>query len=69
MHDIIVGVFEHLELTSIMDEDKGIKCSEIILRLSGENKYIQIISECKEFVKGLYGYQWTLGFAKGVSIE
>ena len=33
------------------------------------NKYKQVLADCKELEKGLSGDQWTLGLAKGFSME
>ena len=69
MRDLTFGVFEYLKITSVMDVDVSIKYMDRILRLPALNKYQQVLVECKQFLKALYGYQCSLWLAKGVSME
>ena len=66
MRDLTVGVFEHIEINSVIDVDKKIKYTEIILISSALHNYRHIMVECKESEKGLAGYHWTFGLDKGV---
>ena len=52
-----------------MDVDLRIEYIERTLRVPELNKYQQVPSEYKEATKGLSGDQWSLGLAKGVSME
>ena len=52
-----------------MDVDKSVEYIERILRVSVLKKYIKVLVHFKDSVKGLDGYQWTLGSAKGFSME
>ena len=69
MRDLTVGLFEHLDIMSVMDLDPRIKYIEYILIVSVLNKYLQVLEECKESTKGLSGDQWSLGLAKVISME
>ena len=69
MHDLMAGVFEHIYFTSILDIGLRIKYTERILRVSALNKFLQVLLECKESSKRLYGDQWSLGSAKNVTME
>ena len=46
--DLTVGVFEHLEITSIMDLYLRIKYTEHILRGPELKKYQLVLVECQE---------------------
>ena len=48
IHDIVVGVFEHLEITSDMDVLKIIKYTQHILRGTAFNKYKTFLVGFKE---------------------
>ena len=69
MHDIIVGVFEHLKITSSLDLDIRIKYTERILRNSDMKKYRQVLLACKEMDRGTYGDQWTLIAVNNVTMD
>ena len=60
MHDLIVGVFEHPEITSIFDIDLRIIYMKRILRRSILKIFLQVLLDCKELAKGLSVYQWSL---------
>ena len=68
MRDLTVGVFEHLEITSPMDDDKRIKYTQNILSVTSLKKYKQILVGCKESEKGLSGDQWDMGVTKNVTV-
>ena len=69
MHNLTVGLFENLEITSVMNVDVRVKYTELILRVPALNKYIQVLAEFKYLVKGLVGYQCTLGSEKGFTMK
>ena len=69
MRYLTVGLFEHLDIMSVMDLDPRIKYIEYILIVSVINKYLQVLEECKESTKGLAGDQWSLGLAKVIFME
>ena len=54
-------VFEHLDITSIMNIYLSIKYTDRILRGPALKKFIQVLLECKESAKRLAVYQWNLG--------
>ena len=69
MHNLTVGVFKILEITSNIDFDKSINYTQRILRVTALNKYKQVLAECKELMKGLAIYQKTLGATNNVTME
>ena len=69
MRDITVGVFENIEITSVMDVYARIKYMKRILRGPALNKYWHVLAECKESEKELAGDKLSLGMEKVVSME
>ena len=69
MHDITVGLLEHIDITPKLDLDISIKYMERILRRPAMNKFWQVMLECKELEKGLSGDQWSIGLVKSVTME
>ena len=67
MCNLMVRVFEHLEITPKMDIDKRINYTERILGGLSLKEYIQVIAECKESVKGIAGDQWDMGATNNVT--
>ena len=52
-----------------MDGDQRVAYTQRILSGSVFTKYKTVLVEYKELVKGLDGYQWTLGQTKDVTME
>ena len=69
MRNLTVGVFEYLEIISIIDVNKMMKYTEHILTGSALNEYGNVLAECKGSTKKLAGYHWTLGLEKGFYME
>ena len=69
MRNLTVGVFEHLEITSSIDEDQRVAFMQRILRLSALRKYRAVLVECKQLVKEIAGDKWDLGKLKGLSTD
>ena len=61
MRNLTIRVFEHIEITYVMDVDLSIKHTERILRGTSLKKYQHILAGCKALAKGIYGGQWSLG--------
>ena len=59
MHNVAVGVFEHLDTTYPMDVDKRIEYTHHILWGTVLNKY-KVLEGCNNLEKGLSGDQWEL---------
>ena len=55
MRNLTVGVFEHLEIISPTDVDKGLAYTQRILRGSALKKYREILVTCKQPKKELAG--------------
>ena len=58
MHNIKVGVSEHLYIMYIIDFYLRIKYTERILRGPAIKKFLHVLLECKESANGLAGYQF-----------
>ena len=69
MRNLTIRVFEHIEITYVMDVDVSIKHTERILRGTSLKKYQHILAGCKALAKGIYGGQWSLGSWKEFSME
>ena len=69
IRNLTVGVFEHIEITSIMDVDRSIKYTYSIMGVPALNIYQQFLAECKDSSMGLPGYQWCIRLEKVVSME
>ena len=69
MHDMTVGVFKDIEITSNIDVDTIIKYTERILIVAALKIYRQVLAECKESEKGLAGDQWNLMLLKILTME
>ena len=65
MRDITVRLFEHLDITSIMDLYLSIKYTKFILRGPALNKYWQVLVECKDLERGFMEISVFLGWRKG----
>ena len=65
MNDLTRGVFYHLEITSPIDVDQRVACTQIILRGYALKKYQAVLVECKQLAKDLVGDSWDLGALKG----
>ena len=68
MRDLTIGVLERLDITSIIYIDLSIKYTERILRGLALNKFLQVLTDCKELAKLLAGYQWSFRSAKLVRL-
>ena len=55
MRDLIVGVFEHLDIISLTDMEKRIAYTQSILRGSALTKYQYVLVTCKQLAKELVG--------------
>ena len=64
-----VGVFEYIEITPVMDIDLRIKYTESILQGPAIKNFRQVLVECKDSEKGLYGYQWSIGWTNDVTMK
>ena len=69
VHDLTVGVFKHIDITSKLIIYNRIKYIEIILTVTVLNKYRESLLACKETTKEFYGSHWTFGGARYVIIE
>ena len=69
MHDITIGVFEHLDITSPMDVDQRLAYMQRILIGAALKKYKVVLLECKHSEKDLKGYKWYLGELKELSTD
>ena len=69
INDLTNRVFEQIETTTPIGVDKRVNYLHFLLRGSALNKYKTVLVECKELVKGIDGYQWTLGAMKDVTME
>ena len=69
IHDLTVGVFEHLEIILPTGVDKRLAYRQRILRVSALKKYQEVLVTCKKLTKELAGDKWTLGDLSGVSTE
>ena len=69
MRNLTVGVFEHLEITSIMDVDQRVAYTQHTLRGAALKKYRYVIVECKQLTNEIAGYKWDLGKLKGLSTD
>ena len=67
--DLMVGVFEHLNITSKSDVAQRVKYTELTRTGPALKKYCEIFLVCKETTNNYAGYQWTLEEARGVSME
>ena len=61
MHDLTVGVFEHLEIILYTDMEKRLAYMQRTLRGSTPKKYREILVTCKQLAKKLVGDEWNLG--------
>ena len=52
-----------------MDVYKRFNYTQHILRGPSLKKYNTVLAECKDSVKGISGYQWTIGPTKDVTME
>ena len=69
MHDLTVGVFEHLEIISLTDVDKRLACTQRILRGAVLKKHWEVLVTCKQSAKELADDAWTLGDMSRLSAE
>ena len=66
MLDLMLGIFEHLDITSNTDVYKRVKSTERILAGSVLKKYRGILLVCTEMAKTYSRYQWNLVESKDV---
>ena len=69
MRVINSGVFEKLEIPSPLDIDKRVNCTKRLLRWLVLKKYKDILTECKETLKGISGGQWMIGEVKDGTMD
>ena len=69
MRDITIGVFEHLNITSLMYVEKRLAYTHHILRGAALKKYQEVLVTCRQSEKDLTGDEWTLGELNGLSAE
>ena len=69
MHDLTIGVFENLDITSPMDVDKRLAYKQLILRGATLKKYQKVLVKWKQLAKELAGDYWTLGELDRLSAE
>ena len=68
-HNLTVGVFEHLDVTSPMDVEKRISYMQQILRGAALKKYLSVLVTCRQSEKELAGHEWNLSKLNGISAE
>ena len=68
MRNIMVVVFEHMEITANIDLDLIIKFTERVLKVQVMNKYIVNMLVCNEMSREYSRGQWTLVVAIYVSM-
>ena len=69
MHDRTVGVFDNLDITSLMCEDKRVAYLQSILIEYAIKKYKAVLVECNQLEKDLAVDSWNLGKLKELSID
>ena len=69
MRDLIVGVFEHLDITSPVDAEKRLVYMKCILRGSALKKYQEVLVTYRQSANDIAGDEWTLGDLTGLSME
>ena len=69
MCDLTSGLFGRLYITTFLDVDKRVNDMQHHLRRMAHKKYKTVLVKCKESVKGISGYQWTLIPTKDVIME
>ena len=69
MQKLTSRVFEHLYITYTLDVDQMVSYMQRLLRGEALKKYKTVLVDCKETAKGVYGYQWMLCEAKGVTMD
>ena len=69
LHDLTVGVFEHLEIIYTTIVDKRLAYTQRILRGSALKKHQEVLMTCKQSAKELTGDEWTLGDMSGLLTE
>ena len=69
MRNIKFGVIENLDMTYPMVVDKRVDYMQSALSGTALKKYKKLLVGYKESVKGVAGYQWTLGVKMGVTME
>ena len=69
MHNLISGVFEHLEITFPNDVDKRVNYTQRLLRRAALKEYKAVFKKCKEYSKEIARYQWTLVETKNITME
>ena len=69
MHDLTVGVFDHLDITSSTNVDRKVAYTQRILRVAALKKYRAVLVEQKQSDKELTGDKWELGELKGLSAD
>ena len=69
VRDLTSTVFEHLEITYIMDVYKRLSYTKLILRVSVIKKYKAVMMECKHPSKDNTGDKWDLGALKELSTD
>ena len=69
MHNLTVGLFKRLEISSILDVDKVNKHTKHVIRGESINKHRQVLVECNDLSNYLSGYHWNMVSAKSVTME
>ena len=69
MCDIMVGIFEHMDITAKTDVDKRVNYKGKIMAVPALKKYHEILLVGKETENSYAGDQWTLREAKVFSME
>ena len=69
MHDLTRGVFDNLDITSLMCEDKRVAYLQSILIEYAIKKYKAVLVECNQSEKDIVGYEWDLGKVKELSTD
>ena len=69
MHNLTVGVFEHLDITSPMDVDNSLAYTQRILRGFALKKYQEVLVTCRLLAEEFAGDEWTLVKLNGLSAE
>ena len=69
VHNLTIGLFEHLEITSPIKVYKRVAYMQRILRGSAFKKYEEVLVACRKLEKELVVDEWNLGELSGISAE
>ena len=69
MCGLIILVFEHLEITSLIYVGQRLAYTQRVMRVFSIKKYEAVLLECKQLTKYLMGDNWTLDKLKWLSTD